>query len=52
MAVWGEHLMILLKHHGIWKSIMGIIEESGLKFIVVINPLTAGVSYIRVFIFY
>ena len=29
MAVWGEHLMILLKHHGIWKSIVGITEESG-----------------------
>ena len=29
MAVWGEHLMILLKHHGIWKSIMGITEASG-----------------------
>ena len=29
MAVWGGHLMILLKHHGIWKSIMGITEASG-----------------------
>ena len=28
-AVWGEHLMILLKHHGIWKSIMVITEASG-----------------------
>ena len=29
MAVWGKHLLILLKHHGIWKSIMGITEASG-----------------------
>ena len=29
MAVRGEHLMILLKHHGIWKNIMGITEASG-----------------------
>ena len=29
MAVWGEHLLILLKHHGIWKSVMGITEASG-----------------------
>ena len=29
MAVWGEHFMILLKHHGIWKIIMGITEASG-----------------------